>query len=83
MHHYLGKKLYEVYWSKLFGGMPFQHRYNQSKFYVQSTNYNRTIESAQAHLQGIFENLPPLNLSGSDLQFSVPPYPGIKAKKGN
>lgn len=63
MHYLLGKKLYEVYWNKLFGGTPFQYRYNQSKFYVQSTNYNRTIESAQAHLQGIFENLPPLNLS--------------------
>jgi hypothetical protein len=50
MHYLLGKKLYEVYWDKLFADTPFQFRYNQSKFLIKSTNYNRTIESAKSHI---------------------------------
>jgi hypothetical protein len=76
MHYLLGKKLYDIYWEKLFAGTPFQYRYNRSKFLVKSTNYNRTIESAQAHLLGILENLPPLNISISNLHYSTPPYLG-------
>lgn len=60
MHYLLGKKIYQTYWSQLFGGSPKQNIYNQSKFYFKSTDFNRTLESAQAHLMGIFENLPKL-----------------------
>lgn len=63
MLYLLGKRMREIYWDRLFGGTPFEFRYNQSKFYVQSTNYNRTIESAQSYLYGLFEHLPPLVIS--------------------
>lgn len=47
----LGQLLYEAYWDKLFGA---NRRYNQSKFYFKSTDVNRTIESIQSQLLGIF-----------------------------
>ncbi len=54
MHYILGQQLYKRYWQKLFGGTPYVSTYNQSKFYVKSTNVNRTIESVQSQLAGIF-----------------------------
>lgn len=63
MHYLLGKKMYDVYWKRLFGGTPYEFSYNQSRFHVKSTNVNRTIESAQSHIYGLLEALPPLTLS--------------------
>lgn len=51
MHYMLGKMLYDEYWKKLFGE---NSRYNQSKFFFKSTDVNRTIESIQSQLMGIF-----------------------------
>ena len=62
MHYLLGKKMYDTYWMRLFGGTSNQDKYNQSKFYVKSTDVNRTIESAQSHLYGILESLPALEI---------------------
>ena len=60
MHYFLGKIIYRKYWSQLFQGTPYENAYNQSQFYIKSTDVNRTIESAQSHLFGLLENLPPL-----------------------
>lgn len=60
MHYLLGKKVYAAYWRDLFGGTQFEAQYNNSKFYIKSTDVNRTVESCQSHLMGIFENLPKL-----------------------
>lgn len=49
MHYVLGQQLYKQYWTKLFN----DNTYNQSRFYVKSTDVNRTIESAQSQLMGI------------------------------
>ena len=54
--------MYDTYWMRLFGGTSNQDKYNQSKFYVKSTDVNRTIESAQSHLYGILESLPALEI---------------------
>jgi|JI6StandDraft_1071083.scaffolds.fasta_scaffold253415_1 hypothetical protein len=51
MHYMLGKMLYQDYWGKLFGA---GNQYNQSKFYFKSTDINRTIESIQSQLMGVF-----------------------------
>ena len=51
MHYNLGKKIYQAYWRDLFGT---EGDYNQSKFYIKATDVNRTIESCQSHLMGIF-----------------------------
>ena len=51
MHYMLGKMLFKDYWQKLFGD---NLNYNQSKFYFKSTDVNRTIESVQSQLLGIF-----------------------------
>ncbi len=56
MHYVLGQQLYKQYWSKLFN----DNKYNQSRFYVKSTDVNRTIESAQSQLMGILEKVEPL-----------------------
>ena len=45
MQYLLGQIIYDQYWEKLFEGTPYLHKYNQSQFYVKSTDYNRTIES--------------------------------------
>lgn len=82
MHYLLGKKLYEQYWDKLFKGTPFEYRYNQSKFYIRSTNLDRTLESAQSHLLGILENIPPLNISDATVKYSVPPIDDISRSAG-
>jgi hypothetical protein len=84
MHYNLGRKMYEVYWDRLFGGSQFEPAYHQSKFYVESTATNRTIETAQSHLYGILERTEPLRLNYSQLPNSRPPsYPGIHATAGN
>lgn len=51
MHYMLGKLLFQDYWGRLFGS---SNSYNQSKFYFKSTDVNRTIESIQSQLMGIF-----------------------------
>jgi hypothetical protein len=71
MHYMLGKMLYRDYWGKLFGQ---NTRYNQSKFYFKSTDVNRTIESVQAQLMGVFEETEALTLSESDLKLSLPAW---------
>ena len=43
MHYILGQNLYKFYWNQLFADTPYASTYNQSKFYVKSTNVNRTI----------------------------------------
>lgn len=82
MHYLLGKQMYHRYWKQLFAGTPYEAQYNQSRFYVKSTDVNRTIESAQSHLYGLLEALPPLQISEKDLPFSKPPYVGVKASAG-
>ena len=59
MHYILGRQLFSQYWDRLFGSV---REYNQSKFFVKSTNVNRTIESAQSQLLGIFENMEKLRI---------------------
>ena len=54
MHYLLGRKVYEQYWYDLFNDTPYLNIYNQSKFYFRATDVNRTIESCQSHLMGIF-----------------------------
>ena len=58
MHYVLGQQLYKQYWTKLFN----DNTYNQSRFYVKSTDVNRTIESAQSQLMGILEQVEPLKI---------------------
>jgi len=57
MHYMLGKMLYRDYYNKLFGE---NKVYNQSKFIFKSTDVNRTIESLQSQMLGIFENINPV-----------------------
>ena len=75
MHYILGQNLYKFYWNQLFAGTPFANTYNQSKFYVKSTNFNRTIESAFSQLLGIFENIDKLTIDERDIPFSLPAWP--------
>lgn len=73
MHYVLGKLMYEKYWNQLFEGTPYIDKYHPSQFYVKSTNVNRTIESAQAHLLGMLQNLPPSTLPVEQMDYSMPP----------
>jgi len=82
MHYLLGKKVYATYWKDLFGGTQFEAQYNSSKFYIKATDVNRTIESCQSHLMGIFENLPKLSISNEQVNFSKPLWPGAEAFPG-
>lgn len=63
MHYLLGKAIYKMYWEKIFGQERLRNPSNNSKFYIKSTDVNRTIESCQSHLMGIFENLDPLEIT--------------------
>ena len=54
MQYLLGQQLYQRYWKKLFGGTKYEHNYDPTRFYIKSTNVNRTIESVQSQLYGIF-----------------------------
>ena len=56
MQYKLGNILYKEYWHRLFGN---NNSYKQSKFYFRSTDTNRTIESLQCQLMGLFENIEP------------------------
>lgn len=71
MHYMLGKMLFQDYWGKLFGS---NNRYNQSKFYFKSTDVNRTIESIQSQLQGIFEHINSVKITNRDLDLSLPAW---------
>ncbi len=55
MHYALGKILYKKYWSLLFNNTPYLNKYNQTQFYVKSTDVNRTIESAESQLFGLLQ----------------------------
>jgi hypothetical protein len=83
MHYSLGKKMYEVYWKRLFGGSKYEHIYHPSRFWVESTNVSRTVESAQSHIYGILEGVDPLILTEPQLEWSNPPYPNTHAVPGN
>lgn len=72
MHYLLGKQVHSTYWDRLFGGLNFTNPVNNSKFYIKSTDVNRTIESCQSHVMGIFESLPPLQIDGNQTKFSAP-----------
>lgn len=74
MHYLLGQILYEQYWMALFNNTPYQRNYNQSKFYIKSTDVNRTIESVQSQMMGLFEKLDPLILPENMTQFSKPQW---------
>lgn len=58
----------------LFRGTEFENYYNQTNFYVKSTDFNRTIESAQSHLFGLLEKLPKLQLSKARYNYSLPAW---------
>lgn len=58
----------------LFNNTPYQRMYNQSKFYIKSTDVNRTIESVQSQMMGLFEKLDPLILPENMTQFSKPQW---------
>lgn len=83
MHYLLGQQIYKQYWSDLFKGTEFLDRYNNTKFYIKSTDVNRTIESCQSHLMGIFENLPILEIKGNQTFYSKPLWPGVEAQAGD
>jgi hypothetical protein len=70
MHYVLGQQLYRQYWSQLFS----DNKYNQSRFYVKSTDVNRTIESAQSQLMGILEQVEPLEISQDMVDYSKPQW---------
>ena len=53
MHYVLGKLLYEKYWAQLFNNTPYMEKYNQTQFYVKSTDVNRTIESVESQIFGL------------------------------
>jgi hypothetical protein len=59
MQYILGKIMYDKYWNQLFAGTEYINKYHPSQIFVKSTNVNRTIESAEAQLLGLFEKLPP------------------------
>jgi hypothetical protein len=82
MHYILGQNLYRTYWAQLFAGTAYATTYNQSKFYVKSTNVNRTIESVQSQMIGIFENLDTLTISEKDVQYSLPQWPAANRESG-
>jgi hypothetical protein len=63
MHYLLGREIYKQYWVRLFGGTPYNDYYNNTKFFIKSTDVNRTIESCQSHMMGIFEGLPALKIN--------------------
>ena len=65
--------MYDKYWKQLFEGTPYLNMYHPSQFYIKSTNYNRTIESAQAHLLGLLEKLPPSELPIAQMDYAMPP----------
>jgi hypothetical protein len=67
----LGKLLYKDYWNKLFDN---NKVYNQSKFIFKATDVNRTIESLQSQILGIFENIDPVVISQNDLKHSLPAW---------
>lgn len=83
MHYLLGQQLYKQYWRDLFDGTEFFSTYNQSKFHIKSTDVNRTIESVQSQLMGLFENLNELTLTNDMTFYSRPAWPGINAENGN
>ena len=66
-HYILGKILANRY-QQIF------ETYNQSKIYVRSTNFNRTLMSANTQLQGIFEGRGPSLTPGTSQERMVPPY---------
>lgn len=53
MHYVLGRAMFDKYWEPLFAGTEYLKKYHPSQLYVRSTNYNRTIESAESHLLGL------------------------------
>lgn len=59
MHYLLGRVMYEEYWNEL--GLT--NKLNETFIYVKSTNVNRTIESVQSQLFGLFEKLDPWTLN--------------------
>lgn len=83
MHYLLGKRIHRQYWSELFNGTEFEGRYNNSKFYIKSTDVNRTIESCQSHLMGIFDSLPKLEINGNQTKYSKPLWAGVEATAGD
>lgn len=83
MHYILGQNLYKVYWDQLFSGTPYLSTYNQSKIYVKSTNVNRTIQSVQSQLMGIFENIDKLTINDRDIPYSLPQWPNVNRQAGN
>jgi len=57
----------------------FNRRLNSTEIWVRSTGYNRTIQSANSHLYGIFEDFPSpdLALQKTD-QRNLPPFNNVK-----
>lgn len=53
MHYILGKIMYDKYWKLLFANTEYIDKYDPNQIYVKSTNFNRTIESAEAQLLGL------------------------------
>jgi hypothetical protein len=70
MHYVLGQQLYRQYWNQLFA----DNKYNQSRFYVKSTDVNRTVESAQSQLMGVLEHVEALEISQDMVEFSKPQW---------
>ncbi len=83
LQYLMGKKMYQVYWKRLFGGTPYERHLNLTKVTAKSINFSRIIESGEAHLFGMFEGLAPLTISPKQAQWLETPYPGVKVKPGN
>ncbi|KRX05924.1 hypothetical protein PPERSA_01002 [Pseudocohnilembus persalinus] len=72
-HYVLGKHLREEYGDFL------DETFSQSQMYVRSININRTLQSAQSQLYGLYPNglgdVLPENLN---LEYTLPPYKGAQ-----
>ena len=52
----------------------FSEKYNPDEIYIMSSDSNRTVESALAQIQGIYQNKTDINLTNYQINRSIPYY---------
>lgn len=52
----------------------FSEKYNPNEIYIMSSDSNRTVESALAQIQGIYQNISNINLTNYQINRSIPYY---------
>ena len=52
----------------------FSEKYNPNEIYIMSSDSNRTVESALAQIQGIYQNKTDINLTNYQINRSIPYY---------